>query len=193
MFGIPCKDLPPVFKKHYDLSAYIDQESHVTGALTVKTLGVLTLLRPFYRLLGGLPLVTAENVPVTVQFKTTKDDNGFQFNRTFNFPGTKPYAFNSTMYPVKNNEFYEVLRFGVSWCFTLSFEDDNKIVYQHRGYGFRLLNRFIPLPITALVGKGAGEEVIVDADSFDMWISFTHPLLGLLYTYYGRFTFIDTA
>lgn len=85
------------------------------------------------------------------------------------------------------------MRFGVSWRFTLSFEDSRKIVYQHRGFGFRLFNKFLPLPISAIVGKGAGEEVMIDDDSFDMWISFTHPLLGLLYTYYGRFTFSEPA
>ncbi len=150
-------------------------------------------MRPIYRLLGALPLVSAENVPVSVQFKTTTANNGFQFNRTFSFHDKKPYAFNSIMFPVKNDEFYEVMRFGVSWRFTLSFEEGNKVVYQHRGFGFKLFNTFLPLPVTALVGKGAGEEIMIDDDSFDMWISFTHPLLGLLYTYYGRFTFTETA
>ena len=171
------------------MNAYNDQQRQVKGHLVVKTFGLFKLLRPIYRLLGGLPLVTAENVPVTVQFKTTSADNGFQFNRTFAFHNNKPYAFNSVMFPVKNNEFYEVMRFGVSWRFTLSFEGGNKIVYQHRGFGFRLFNTFLPLPVTALMGKGAGEEVMVDDDSFDMRITFTHPLFGLLYTYYGRFTF----
>lgn len=189
VFDVPCKDLPPVFQKHYDLKAFADEQQSVTGSLTIKTHGVLKLLRPIYRLLGALPFVTTDEVPVTVDFKSTSDNNVFQFNRTFQFTDRKHYCFNSLMYPVANQEFYEVMRYGMSWRFTLSYEN-NTVTYHHRGYGFKFFNTFIPLPISWLVGKGSGQEVMVNDDQFDMNIKLTHPLFGLLYTYYGCFTFV---
>ena len=57
----------------------------------------------------------------------------------------------------------------------------------HQGYSFNLFGKFIPLPVTWLIGRGDAVEFAVDEHHFDMKVEINHFLFGLLYTYYGRF------
>ena len=56
-----------------------------------------------------------------------------------------------------------------------------------------VFGRNIPLPITWLIGRSDAEEMAVDDNKFDMCATITHPLLGKIYEYKGRFRVIKEA
>ncbi len=186
VFGEQWEKLPPVFQQHYANRPYCDDKIIVEGILDVSCYSYMKLLRPFYRILGTVPVLTEKQVPVTVHFDSKNNSSAFHFNRTFYFAGKKPYHFRSRMIPIGHNEVVEVMRFGICWrtCFDYH---NNRVTLTHRGYAIKLANFFLPLPITWLIGRGDAEEVAVDDSHFDMKVEMRSPLCGLVYSYAGQF------
>ncbi len=186
IFGDDWSKLPPVIRTHYANRPYSDDSVSVTGNLDVMCTGILKLLSPLMQLLGQIPARNENNVPVTVHFQSDKNTKAFHFNRTFNFKNAKPYTFKSRMVQVKGNEVIEIMRFGLCWKM-LYLWDGQKVVLKHRGYALHLLGYFIPLPLSFIIGKGYGEEIAIDNNSFDMLTQITHPWWGKIHEYKGRF------
>ncbi len=145
----------------------------------------MNLLRPFYRVLGSIPAVSANDVPVKVNFDSSTNTKAFHFNRIFHFH-SKPYQFHSRMLQVNGSEVIEVMRFGICWRMNYGW-DGEQVTLRHKGYALNFFGYFLPLPITPLVGRGDANEMAIDDDYFDMKVKITHPVFGIVYSYGGRF------
>lgn len=186
IFGQNWDSLPNVLQKHYANRPYSNDRVTVEGRLDVSCRSYLHLLRPFYRIVGSVPAVTEKNVPVTLHFESTPDTKAFHFNRIFYFSRTKPYRFESRMQQVCGNEVIEIMRFGMCWRMHYGW-DGEKVTLRHKGYALKIFEYYLPLPITLLIGRGDANETAVDDDHFDVDVSITHPLFGIVYSYSGRF------
>lgn len=178
--------LPAVMKKHYANRPYCQDRTIVDGRMSVEYRGLLQLLRPFYRLLGTVPIVNASDIPVRVTFTSHPDDCSFGFNRQFFFHNALPYHFRSRMLQINGPDLVEIMRFGVCWCLRYEW-DGHKVLLRHRGYALHWFGHFIPVPLHWLLGRGDAEEIPLDDERFAMQVTLVHPLLGELYRYRGEF------
>lgn len=186
IFGADWERLPPVMKKHYANHAYRDERVMTEGIMKVESSTLGRLMTPFFKLAGTLAPYEGENVPATVVFISTADSNVFQFDRTFNFPGKKPYRFHSRMKPVGGNEMVEFMRFGLGWHMAFTWTGE-KVVLTHKGYVMNVFGLLLPLPLGLLMGKGSADETPINDNEFSMTMEIRHPLWGKVYGYSGRF------
>lgn len=187
IFGESWDDLPPVMKGHYANRPYSSDVVTVDGYLDITCKQPMRFMAPLFWLLKSVPPVNARQVPVTVSFRSDPDSKSFEFDRTFYLPGRKPYAFRSKMFQMQGHEVIEVMRYGMSWRMIYLW-DGSKVLLKHKGYALKLFGHFIPLPITALLGRGDAEEIPLDERSFAMKVVISHPLFGHIYSYGGHFT-----
>ena len=189
IFGKSWDRLPPVMHKHYANRSHTDDLVTVEGRLDVMHAGPVKLFRYVFLFLELVPPFTEKNVPVRVDFKSTRDSNAFQFNRCFIFKGKKIYNFKSRMLQISGSEVVELMRFGIGWRMDYLWQD-NKVILKHKGYLLNVFGFLVPLPITWLLGRGHGEEVAVDEDSFKTRVDICHPWWGKIYEYKGQFKVI---
>lgn len=184
IFGDSWRNLPPVMHKHYRNRPYCDDVTTVEGRMDVIC---KWYLRPMFWLLHTVPPYSETDIPVTVHFTSAPDSADFGFNRIFRFTGRKPFHFRSRMTQVTGSEVAERMRFGIRWHSNYCW-DGRRVTLQHKGYSLQVGNVSIPLPVTWLIGRGDAYESPVDDQVFDMSATITHPLLGTIYQYRGRFT-----
>lgn len=189
IFGEAWPNLPTVIRKHYANRPYSNDLVTVEGTLDVTCGSAFRLLRPLFHLLGAIPPYTGRNVPVTVNFRSTCDSQAFHFDRTFHFAGKKPWRFHSKMMQIDGSEVIEIMRFGIVWRLYYEWQN-NKVILRHKGYGIHLFGTLVPIPLTAILGRGYAEEIALDDDTFDMQVDIAHPWWGMLYAYRGRFKVI---
>jgi predicted DCC family thiol-disulfide oxidoreductase YuxK len=189
IFGAHWEELPPVLQKHYANRPYTNDVTVVKGTLDVMCKQPLKALAPLMKLMGQIPARNETGVPVTVRFQSDEHTKSFHFNRIFNFKTAKPYSFKSRMVQIKDNEVIEIMRFGLGWKMLYEW-DGKKVILKHRGYALHLFGHFIPMPLTYLMGKGYAEEIAIDDETFDMITHITHPWLGKIYQYKGRFKIV---
>ena len=188
VFGSEWEKLPPVFQKRYMNRAFSDDVIAVQGEMEIQNSKVMTYFVPFFKLFRVLVPYQGKNIPVKVDFQSSKNSVAVCLDRYFYFPDKKPWAFHSCMYPLGKNDVLERMAFGLGWR-THYFYDGKKVVMQHRGYVLQIFGINIPLPLTIFLGKGYAEEVPIDDDSYQISMTMTHPWWGVLYTYSGQFTF----
>jgi len=90
------------------------------------------------------------------------------------------------MIQVEGNEVIEIMRFGIGWRMNYLWQD-GKVILKHKGYTMKLFGRYIPLPLTTILGEGYAEEVAVDDETFSMFVEIRHPWWGKIYEYKGQF------
>ena len=90
------------------------------------------------------------------------------------------------MIQTNNNEVVEIMPFRLGWRMSYLWEG-GRVKLKHKGYVLCFFGCFIPLPITFLLGEGNAEETAVDDNTFDMFVTITHPWWGVIYEYKGRF------
>ncbi len=190
IFGPAWSEMPPVFRKHYANRAYTHDVHKVEGALDILCRPPLLWMAPLMKLLGHIPPVNAENVPVTVTFQSDPDSSAFHFNRIFHFAGEAPYEFRSRMLPLQDDLLVEIMPYRIGWKLRYAW-DGEKVMLLHCGYVWLLFGRYIPLPLTLLLGKGYAEEHALSETVFAMQVTITHPLWGKIYEYKGRFEVVE--
>lgn len=183
VFGNSWSCLPPVMHKHYANRPHSNDISTVEGTLNVMC---KWYLMPLFWLFDFAPPYNETNVPVTVHFTSDHNSPAFCFDRVFYFKNRKPFHFRSRMTQVKDREIAERMSYGICWH-SHYFWDGKQVLLQHKGYSLRLGNIYIPLPITWLIGRSDACETPVDDKRFDMSATITHPWLGKIYGYKGRF------
>lgn len=186
VFGTDWAALPPVLLAHYANRPYSKDVVTVDGLLTIQSSLYMKLLTPLLQLSGALVPYEGEHVPVTVRFMSEPESNAYYFDRTFRFPGRRPYRFRSRMEPIGGNSVVEFMRIGIGWHAGFQW-DGKKIVISHRDYAVRLFGRLIPVALELVMGKGYAEEEALDDQRFRMNMHIQHPLLGIIYRYHGTF------
>jgi hypothetical protein len=192
IFGNAWDELPLVMHRHYAIRPYSNDRVTVEGHLDVKCSGPIKTFKSLFLLLRLIPPYNEKDVPVTVDYESTRDTREFHFNRTFHFANSSPYRFRSRMIQVAGNEVVELMRFGIGWRMNYLWQD-GKVILQHKGYLLNLFGLFIPLPLTALLGAGYAEETAVDDETFDMFVEIRHPWWGKIYGYKGQFRIAGEA
>lgn len=190
VFGKDWDALPKCMKKHYSNRPYSLDTISVEGVLDIYCGGPIRKFPFLYWLLGSVPPVNEKNVPVHVDFKSSKNSNAFYLNRIFSLTKRRTHLFNSRMARVDEKYLVEIMRFGIGWKMEYSWTGE-KVKISHVGYVLNVFGVFIPFPIAALAGKVYAEEIAVDENTFDMKVSVLHPWWGKLYEYSGKFYFVD--
>ena len=188
IFGDDWDALPAVFKEHYALCPYTDDQITVKGVLDTYCAGPIKWFSPLFWMMKGIPPHTEKNVETTVHFKSDKNTKAFHFNRVFHFKTRAPYNFHSRMIQLRDNIVVEVMHYGLGWKMSYHWDGD-KVTLRHKGYVLNAFGHFIPLPTTWFLGQGYAEEIAIDGNSFAMITHITHPIWGKIYEYKGQFSF----
>ena len=178
--------LPAVMHKHYFNRPYSNDHTQVTGTINVWCAGPLKLCAQLLWRLKSIPPHSETDVPITVDFHSSPDNNHFRFERLFRFREKPHYRFSSVMEPIKDDLVVERMSGHIGWLLRYSWEDQ-KVKLKHQGYVICLGKLKIPLPVSWLIGKGYAEEWALDENRFAMCMHISHPLWGKLYQYDGEF------
>ncbi|MEX0297941.1 MAG: DUF4166 domain-containing protein [Kordiimonas sp.] len=189
VFGDSWDTLPTVMHKHYANRPNTSETNTAEGLMCVETAPVLKVVAPLLKLLGGIPAVNAKDVPVTVEFESEPAGPALHFNRSFHFPGEKPYIFHSRMVPQGGSEIVEQMKFGLGWRVSFSWNGE-RVVLLHQGYAICILGRSIPMPLNWLFGHVHAEEQVIDDTRFKMFVEIRHWLFGKIYEYRGEFEMV---
>ncbi len=190
ILGTKWQFLPNALKRHYNIRAFNNDKLIVAGKITVESKGIMKWFGPLFGAMGMLPPFAEQDIPIEVTFSTVPDSNAFYFSRTFHYRQHGLYQFNSKMIPVGGNELVDLTRTHSGWRMAYDFID-NQIILTHRAYVFKFFKWFIPLPIEWLIGRCDSYEEAISENAFKMGMQFTHRWFGVLYAYYGNFTFVD--
>src|SRR5690606_22278130 len=126
---------------------------------------------------GALLPYVGHDVPVDIIVSTHSDRAGVFKQRTYFFPGKKPFTFNSRMLMGGNGELLEYVGAGLGMKIRIEAKDGN-LHFRDDGYFIELFGRRISLPRflspgnTYLVHKDMGEK------KFHIMIDISHPLYG---------------
>jgi hypothetical protein len=192
IFGEAWDHLPTALKRHYANRMHCTDTVIVDGHLNIEAFGFGKILKLLFRLTGAMVPYEGRHIPTTVQFSTVENTNAFYFNRTFYFPGKKPYRFYSTMTSEGGNKVNETMGWGLVWRMYYLW-DGAKVILQHRGYAVKILGYLISLPLHWLIGTGHAEETAISDDAFAMMVEIRHPWWGKLFGYHGTFTLVKDA
>lgn len=191
IFGATWSNLPPVMRDHYAIRAHTKDLVIATGKMTITMSAVAKLMGPFLKFTGTLVPRASDNVAVTVRF--TSDENRWMcFDRLFKFPDGQQERFFSRMQPTKDNQVIEWTGSGIGWRAAFSFEND-KVILAHQGYSLRIFGRVFNLPVSWLFGSGNASEQATSNTGFDMEMTLSHPLFGMMYGYNGHFEITEVS
>ncbi|WP_091792931.1 DUF4166 domain-containing protein [Lysobacter sp. yr284] len=183
--------LGEVIRRHYFLRGFSDDYTCVKGTMQeVWHSAIAKCLIPFARIFGALVPYRGTDVPIEVHYNARPDDGTVHWDRVFHFAGRPPFHFLSHMEHVGGNDVIEFIRFGVGMRLKVTAED-GALVFRDAGYVWRMFGADVPLPLGLLLGRAYIEERPVDAGHFSMRMTLTHPLLGELFRYRGRFSLND--
>lgn len=191
IFGAAWDDLPVVMQRHYANRGYSGDCTMVEGTLNIELSPLAKILAPLFGLTGTLAPRAGKNIPVTVRFLSENDNDHFIFDRVFHYPNRKPYHFYSRLIP-DGREMVEMTGAGIGWRASYAW-NGSKIILTHRGYALRIFGKFIPLPITWLIGRAHAEETPIDDNRFAMRMEIRHPLWGRIFRYGGEFRITEDA
>jgi len=176
--------LSPAVQQHYGIQD--GEEISMQGELAVKHGKFIKLLMPFIRLTGALVPVEGEKFNVTVENKRVGD--AFYWHRRFR-KENKVYEFKSKMQQY-DNDIVEFVGLGIGIRMGLSVIDDG-LVYEDKGYIFKVGSILIPIPLHLLVGKSFIKEFSTTESPHDLEMHFVvqHPWFGFGFSYMGYFNF----
>lgn len=187
IYGASAENLPAVLKNRYANRPFRQDKVVVTGTINITFSKVFSVVSPLFRLTGALVPYPAKNIPVTVEFTSSKNSNVVIMHRTFYYENRKPYHFTSRVIHINNNVVLEVMRFSLA-SRLIYFYDNEVITMDYGGYVFKLGKWLIPLPLGWFIGKFHAFEKKESDDSFSMAVIMIHPLFGKTFQYDGRMT-----
>jgi len=178
--------LDPAIQQHYGLE---DGETiKMVGQLEVKHGRFIKLMMPLIHLTGALVPIEGKNFTVTVENKRVGDT--LYWHRQFE-KDNKVYQFKSKMQQFDNDivEFVGLnigIRLGISVV-------DSSLVFEDKGYVFKLGSKLIPIPLRLLMGTSFITEFKTpdSPHDFDMDFIVKHPLFGFGFSYSGYFDLIN--
>lgn len=188
VFGESWAALPGVMQKHYSIRPFSKDTVVVEGLLDIH---ISQWLKPLLRLSGLMISQSGKDIPVTVIFRGSAEDDSFYFDRTFRF-ANRDQHFVSRMETLGGNGVIEFVGLGLGWKTAFVAEGD-KIELQYRGYVWRILGLTIPVPLSLLMGKGWAEEEAISENTFRMKTHVRHFLFGNVFAYNGEFTVVSKS
>lgn len=189
ILGDNWDNLGKVIQDHYFLRPYSDDYICVTGEMEeIYHSNIAKLLIPFGLIFGAIVPYKANHIPISVHYNSNPENSKLYWDRVFKFKHRKAFHFKSYMEQQYGNEVIEYVRFGVGLKLAV-FAKDGAIVFQDKGYVWKLLGIKIPLPINLLFGNAYIEERPIDDEHFSMKMIIKHPLFGVMFRYNGQFTF----
>ena len=186
--GAGWERLAPVVRRHYALTVDGTAHASIRGVMDEvhHNLPALPLLW-IWRLFGALVMHRGRRVPVTVRNWVEGGSPAvMRWHRTFHFPGQAPSTFRSTMEHVAGEEIVEVVRFGLGIRMAMS-ESGGAMVYEGRGYRWRVGRFTLNLPEWLILGHGRIVEEAIDETRFRIVFEMCHPLWGRTFAYSGEF------
>jgi hypothetical protein len=190
IFGEAWEKLPAVLRQHYADRPFCRDITFVAGEMEVIYSKLLIPIIPLFRLFNVLVPYQGKSIPVAVEYVSAPDSASFHLNRTFYFPGKKPYHFNSQMRQIKNSEVVEFMRFGIGWKMNYSYEND-KVILKHKNYVLKIGKFLFPLPLNLILGTSYCEEIALSNQEFSMDLKMRHPLFGVMVVYKGKFKIVS--
>lgn len=174
--------LSPAIQQHYGIQD--GEKITLQGELDVKHGRFMKLLMPLIRLTGALVPVEGDKFNVTVENK--RIGNTFYWHRRFK-KDNKVYEFKSKMQQ-HGGDIIEFVGLNIGLRMGLSVVN-GELVYEDKGYVFKLGKKLIPIPLRILIGKSFIEEYANSETSHDLEMRFivNHPLFGFGFSYMGYF------
>ena len=175
-------NLNPALQQHYGIRN--GEEISLTGELAVKHGRYIKLLMPLIRLTGALVPVEGERFEVSVHNKRV--DDLFYWHRVFK-KDNKIYEFKSKMQQF-DNDIVEFVGLGIGIRMGLKVKK-GALIYEDKGYVFKLGSFLIPIPLGLLMGVSNIEEFKSEDSSNDINMRFVvnHPWFGFGFSYMGYF------
>ncbi|MCW8932809.1 MAG: DUF4166 domain-containing protein [Gammaproteobacteria bacterium] len=174
--------LNPILQKHYGINE--GETIKMQGELAVKHGRFIKLLMPLIRLTGALVPVEGEKFVVSVENK--RIGNTLYWHRSFK-KNNEEYEFNSKMQQFEN-DIIEFVGLGIGIRMGLQVLDGG-LIYEDKGYVFKIGKKIIPIPLNILIGQSVIKEYVCNnnPNDFNMKFVVTHPWFGFAFSYSGYF------
>jgi len=192
VLGDDWNNLGEAIQQHYLLSPYSNDYICASGVMSEVTHSTIAkLIIPFGRIFGAIVPYRGKNVPVDVHHESSESNSNIHWRRVFKFE-RGDFCFTTVMEPTKENEVIEFVRFGLGIRLQVSVEND-ALFFKDTGYVWRVLGRGFSFPGGWIMGNVFVVERPLDERWFSMSMKLTHPLLGDLFGYKGKFEVISDA
>lgn len=187
VFADMWDEVPEVIRKRYACRPYSDDKIKVQGWLDITYSPIIRLLLPLLKLFGALMPYEGKGIPSTIYFHSELESNAFCFDRKIHYEDGKEGRFQSKMYPYKEHQVLEYIRFGVGLKLKYEYDGKDTVSLRHNGYFWKILGFLVPMPFALLFGKAYGEEIATSENEFKMKAGAKHFLFGKMFEYKGHF------
>ncbi len=177
--GKQWKQLPKALQSHHQSSNHSE-----TGYLNVE---YPLYLQPYFSLMhlfGALINRRGNNIPTTVK-KHMQGDIQY-WDRFILLPNHKAIRFKSYWQYINENEFIEYVNNFIGLRMAVHVEN-NMLCYEGRHFVIRIGKLIIPIAEWLVLGHTTIIENAVSENEIEMDFKLTHPLLGVIYRYSGKF------
>ncbi len=182
-------NMPVVLKKRYSNRQYSKDILVFDGNMNIRFSKFFKILVPLLKLFKVFVPYEGTNIPTRVYAKSKEYSKSYILERHFNFSKHNPYIFCSKFTASKDNIIVEIVRFGIGLSYYYIF-DGNKVKIKHKCYVWHIFGKFIPIPLSLLIGKVYAEERAIDENNFKLSLVIIHSCFGKILDYNGKFKII---
>ena len=180
--GADWDALPPALQAHYQRGTNTD-----TGHLDIEFPAFMRLPLRGLRLLGALVHRDGKQIPTTVSKQMEGECQRWQ--RSITFPDGQVIYFKSFWIAAGEDNPNQLIEFvnpflGLQMAVSVR---DAKLYYEGVRFVLQIGKLRLPIPEWLALGHTDIVETAVDDQHFDMDFRLTHPLLGQIFRYAGRF------
>lgn len=177
--GAQWEQLPPGLQAHYQHG-----DNRDVGALDIDYPGFMQPYLSFLRLLGALVNRRGKAVPATV--KKWMEGDVQHWKRTITFPDGREVLFQTRWVYAGGNELIEYVSPFMGLRMAVAVKE-GKLHYSGRHLVLKLGGLLIPIPEALVLGHTTIVETALDEGGFAMDFRLTHPWLGQVFSYAGKF------
>jgi len=177
--GKQWDQLPQALQLHHQGTTHSE-----IGYLNIEYPGYLQPYYSFLHFLGALIHRRGNRIQTDV---SKHMEDGLQYwDRTIKFPGNKTIQFQSFWEYAGENEFIEYVNSFIGLRMAVKVLDNN-LCFQGKYFVVKLGKLIIPIPEWLIVGHTTIIEKATSDNEIEMDFKLTHPLLGVIYRYSGKF------
>lgn len=180
--------LPENIRNRFSENPDIDKPVAYDGNMTEVTTSISGKIFAFFSRILGAPLLpySGKNVPIDVKvFGETGTDDVIK-QRTYHFPGKKPFTVSSRMTLNEKEEFLECVGMGLAMRMDI-FAKDDALHFQSTGYSWSCGRFKINIPLFMTPGNAHITHTDIDDDRFRVRIEMVHPWFGTMFLQDGVF------